>query len=164
MLRCSNWMSKWPTVQSLASASLESVQEAWSGLGYYSRARRLHEAAVYITNTCHGRMPRETRDLLTLPGVGRYTASAVASIAHNQVTQHMWDTADQLVDQDRPGEFNQAMMELGPSSALPSLRTVPPVLSIPSAVPTTSFLRHCKYQQYCIYAFAEIIPGKCIMM
>ena len=106
-------MSKWPTVQSLASASLESVQEAWSGLGYYSRARRLHEAAVYITNTCHGRMPRETRDLLTLPGVGRYTASAVASIAHNQVTQHMWDTADQLVDQDRPGEFNQAMMELG---------------------------------------------------
>ena len=106
-------MSKWPTVQSLASASLESVQEAWSGLGYYSRARRLHEAAVYITNTCHGRMPRETRDLLTLPGVGQYTASAVASIAHNQVTQHMWDTADQLVDQDRPGEFNQAMMELG---------------------------------------------------
>merc|ERR1712126_145537 len=114
--------------------------EAWSGLGYYSRARRLHEAAVYITDTCDGVMPRDTRALLTLPGVGRYTASAVASIAHNQVTglvdgnvsrvlsrvtrvgadiaaghvvQHMWDTADQLVDQDRPGEFNQAMMELG---------------------------------------------------
>ena len=97
--------------------------------------------------------------------MGRYTASAVASIAHNQVTglvdgnvsrvlarvtrvgadiaaghvtQHMWDTADKLVDQDRPGEFNQAMMELGPSSALPSLRTVPPVLSRPSAVHTTT--------------------------
>jgi len=134
------WMKKWPTVKHLAEASLDKVQEAWSGLGYYSRARRLHEAADHITNKLDGEMPRTSADLLKLPGVGRYTASAVASIAYNEVTglvdgnvsrvltrmtrvgadvtcphvvQHTWNTADDLVDGERPGEFNQAMMELG---------------------------------------------------
>ena len=130
----SNWMSKWPTVRDLALASLEAVQEAWSGLGYYSRARRLHEAATYVVEKLDGSMPRNRESLVQLPGVGRYTAAAVASIAYGQVTglvdgnvsrvlsratrvgkdiasghvsEFMWDTANKLVDQARPGEFNQ---------------------------------------------------------
>ena len=139
-------MSKWPTVQDLASASLESVQQVWSGLGYYSRARRLREAAIFVVEQCEGRMPRTVEELLRLPGVGRYTASAVASIAYGQVaglvdgnvvrvlsrvtrvgadstsghvTQHLWNTAEKLVEPDRPGDFNQAMMELGATVCSP---------------------------------------------
>ena len=61
-------MSRWPSLQSLAAASVESVLEAWSGLGYYSRARRLHEGAVYIVEKCGGKMPRSSEELLKLPG------------------------------------------------------------------------------------------------
>ena len=61
-------MSRWPSLQTLAAASVESVLEAWSGLGYYSRARRLHEGAVYIVEKCEGKMPRSSEELLKLPG------------------------------------------------------------------------------------------------
>jgi len=141
-----NWMSKWPTVRDLALASLEAVQEAWSGLGYYSRARRLHEAANHVVEKLGGAMPRTSETLLQLPGVGRYTAAAVASIAYGQVTglvdgnvsrvvsrvtrvgkdiasghvtEFLWDTVNNLVDSTRPGEFNQAMMELGATVCTP---------------------------------------------
>ena len=133
-------MSQWPTIKSLSEASLESVQEAWSGLGYYSRARRLQEGAVKIMTELSGVMPCTAADLMKLPGVGRYTAAAVSSIAYgevgglvdgnvmrvlarmrcigaevgsNKVTDVMWRMVGELVDENRPGDFNQAMMELG---------------------------------------------------
>ena len=139
-------MSRWPTLESLAAAPLESVLEAWSGLGYYSRARRLHEGAVHILEKCGGRMPRSSQELLNLPGVGRYTACAIASIAYGEVvglvdgnvsrvvarlrqvgaditasttSNTMWRLADLLVDQQRPGDFNQAVMELGATVCSP---------------------------------------------
>ena len=142
-------MSKWPTVRDLASASLEAVQEVWSGLGYYSRARRLHEAATHVVEKLGGNMPRTSDSLLQLPGVGRYTAAAVASIAYGQVTglvdgnvsrvlsrvtrvgqdiaskhvtQFMWDSADKLVDKTRPGEFNQVRIHVPPPADNPHFR------------------------------------------
>ena len=152
------WMARWPTVKHLAASTLEEVQEAWSGLGYYSRwkmmrmsanlvkihfsfrGRRLREAAVFVTEKLDGEMPRTAEQLEKLPGVGRYTAAAVASIAYQQVTGlvdgnvirvlarmrrigavveaketvgALWGISSELVDRERPGDFNQAMMELG---------------------------------------------------
>ncbi|KAG8555087.1 hypothetical protein GDO81_017579 [Engystomops pustulosus] len=141
------WMKTWPTVQHLAMASLEEVNEKWSGLGYYSRGRRLYEGAQKVVRDLGGRMPRTAEDLQKqLPGVGRYTAGAVASISYGQakgvvdgnvirvlcrlrrigadftspaVTDALWNLANNLVDRDRPGDFNQAMMELGATVCTP---------------------------------------------
>ncbi|XP_028857009.1 adenine DNA glycosylase isoform X2 [Denticeps clupeoides] len=135
------WMKKWPTVQKLAEATLEEVNQMWAGLGYYSRGRRLHEGAQKVVSQFGGKMPNTTDALLKqLPGVGRYTAGAVGSIAlgqvtgavdgnvirvlcrvraigadctSNPVTEALWKTAHTLVDPERPGDFNQALMELG---------------------------------------------------
>ncbi|EGV94598.1 adenine DNA glycosylase isoform X2 [Cricetulus griseus] len=141
------WMQKWPTLQDLASASLEEVNQLWSGLGYYSRGRRLQEGARKVVEELGGHVPR-TADTLQqlLPGVGRYTAGAIASIAFGQVTgvvdgnvlrvlcrvraigadpsstfvsHHLWSLAHQLVDPARPGDFNQAAMELGATVCTP---------------------------------------------
>ncbi|XP_036303782.1 adenine DNA glycosylase isoform X2 [Pipistrellus kuhlii] len=134
-------MRKWPTLQDLASASLEEVNQLWAGLGYYSRGRRLQEGAQKVVEELGGQVPRTAETLQRLlPGVGRYTAGAVASIAFGQVTgvvdgnvvrvlcrvrgigadpsntfvsQQLWSLAQQLVDPARPGDFNQAAMELG---------------------------------------------------
>ncbi|KAL2089967.1 hypothetical protein ACEWY4_014655 [Coilia grayii] len=136
------WMKKWPTVEKLAKATLEEVNQMWAGLGYYSRGRRLHEGAQKVVSELGGEMPRSTDKLLKqLPGVGRYTAGAIGSIALGQVvtgvvdgnvirvlcraraigadstspavTEALWKIADTIVDPQRPGDFNQAMMELG---------------------------------------------------
>ncbi|KFP86001.1 A/G-specific adenine DNA glycosylase, partial [Apaloderma vittatum] len=135
------WMQKWPTLQALAQASLEEVNELWAGLGYYSRGKRLQEAARKVVTELAGRMPRTAEDLQKLlPGVGRYTAGAIASISYGQATgvldgnvirvlcrlrcigadssspaiiDWLWDMANALVDRSRPGDFNQALMELG---------------------------------------------------
>lgn len=135
------WMKRWPTVEKLAAATLEEVNQMWSGLGYYSRGRRLHEGAQKVVSELDGQMPKTTAGLLKqLPGVGRYTAGAIGSIALGQVTgavdgnvirvlcrvraigadssspavtDALWRIADALVDPERPGDFNQAMMELG---------------------------------------------------
>ncbi|XP_063058135.1 adenine DNA glycosylase [Engraulis encrasicolus] len=135
------WMKKWPTVEKLAAATLEEVNQMWAGLGYYSRGRRLHEGAQKVVSELGGEIPRTTEMLLKqLPGVGRYTAGAIGSIALGQVTgvvdgnvirvlcraraigadstspavtEALWKIADTLVDPQRPGDFNQAMMELG---------------------------------------------------
>lgn len=132
---------KWPTLQDLASASLEEVNQLWAGLGYYSRGRRLQEGARKVVEELGGHMPCTAETLQKLlPGVGRYTAGAIASIAFGQVTgvvdgnvirvlcrvraigadpsstpvsQQLWSLAQQLVDPARPGDFNQAAMELG---------------------------------------------------
>ncbi|XP_059197135.1 adenine DNA glycosylase [Centropristis striata] len=135
------WMKRWPTVQDLAAATIEEVNQMWSGLGYYSRGKRLHEGAQKVVSELKGQMPRTVDSLLKqLPGVGRYTAAAVGSIALGQVTgavdgnlirvlcrlraigadstspavtEALWSLANTLVDPERPGDFNQAMMELG---------------------------------------------------
>lgn len=141
------WMQKWPKLQDLASASLEEVNQLWSGLGYYSRGRRLQEGARKVVEELGGHMPRTAETLQQLlPGVGRYTAGAIASIAFDQVTgvvdgnvlrvlcrvraigadptstlvsHHLWNLAQQLVDPARPGDFNQAAMELGATVCTP---------------------------------------------
>ncbi|XP_070950157.1 adenine DNA glycosylase isoform X10 [Macaca nemestrina] len=141
------WMQKWPTLQDLASASLEEVNQLWAGLGYYSRGRRLQEGARKVVEELGGHMPRTAETLQQLlPGVGRYTAGAIASIAFGQATgvvdgnvarvlcrvraigadpsstlvsQRLWGLAQQLVDPARPGDFNQAAMELGATVCTP---------------------------------------------
>ncbi|CAN9500512.1 unnamed protein product [Ophioblennius macclurei] len=141
------WMKKWPTVQKLAAASLEEVNQMWAGLGYYSRGKRLHEGAQKVVSELKGQMPQTVDGLLKqLPGVGRYTAAAVGSIALGQVTgavdgnvirvlcriraigadstspavtEALWSLANMLVDPERPGDFNQAMMELGAKVCTP---------------------------------------------
>ncbi|XP_077321376.1 adenine DNA glycosylase-like isoform X1 [Lithobates pipiens] len=142
-----NWMKTWRTVQDLAGASLEEVNEKWSGLGYYSRGRRLQEGARKVVLELGGKIPRTAEDLQRLlPGVGRYTAGAIASISYGQVTgvvdgnvtrvlcrlrcvgadfttpavsDALWSLANGLVDPMRPGDFNQAMMELGATVCTP---------------------------------------------
>ncbi|NXN28859.1 MUTYH glycosylase, partial [Nycticryphes semicollaris] len=141
------WMQKWPTLQALAQASLEEVNELWAGLGYYSRGKRLQEAAKKVVSELAGQMPRTAEDLQKLlPGVGRYTAGAIASISYGQATgvvdgnvirvlcrlrcigadssspaviDQLWDMANALVDRSRPGDFNQALMELGATVCVP---------------------------------------------
>ncbi|XP_029474045.1 adenine DNA glycosylase isoform X2 [Rhinatrema bivittatum] len=135
------WMKKWPTLEALAEASLEEVNQMWAGLGYYARGKRLHQAAQQVVSRLDGEMPRTAAELQKLlPGVGRYTAGAIASIAYGQATgvvdgnvirvlcrvrsigadsdspavrSALWTLADALVDPARPGDFNQALMELG---------------------------------------------------
>jgi A/G-specific adenine glycosylase len=134
------WMALFPTVAALAEAPLEAVLKAWEGLGYYSRARNLHRAAQEVVARHGGELPRTPEALRTLPGIGRYSAGAIASIAFNlpepvvdgnvmrvltrltdcaddigrSATQrHLWQLATTLVPADRPGDWNQALMELG---------------------------------------------------
>lgn len=135
------WMKRWPSIFALANASLEEVNSLWSGLGYYSRARMLHHGAKKLITKYDGQLPRSAESLkATLPGVGRYTANAIASIAFNErvpvldgnvirvltrlreigsavqltsTANMLWDLTERLVDPERPGDFNQALMELG---------------------------------------------------
>lgn len=134
------FLRRFPTVSRLARARLDTVLKMWEGLGYYSRARNLHKAAREIVSRFHGRLPQTKEDLLTLPGVGRYTAGAIASIAFNEraplvdgnvervlcrvfrihgspkdaaIRDRIWSFAEELVPEDKAGLFNQALMELG---------------------------------------------------
>lgn len=134
------FLQRFPTVQVLAAARESSVLAAWSGLGYYHRARRMHEAAQVIARDRRGVFPRSAEEWLDLPGIGRYTAAAVASIAFDEpvavvdgnverVLQRLcgdaagkeaaWKRAECLLDRARPGDFNQAMMELGATICTP---------------------------------------------
>jgi A/G-specific adenine glycosylase len=117
-----------------------SVLAAWSGLGYYRRARMLHAAAKVVVRKQGGKFPATSKELQDLPGIGRYTAAAIASIAFAEpvavvdgnvervlqrilgrrlATQDFWLTAEALLDRERPGDFNQAMMELGATVCSP---------------------------------------------
>ncbi len=133
------FLAQFPTIEHLARASEDSVLAAWSGLGYYRRARSLHAAAKAVAEMkC---FPRSQVELMELPGVGRYTAAAVASIAFGEpvavvdgnvqrviwriagkevTVEWSWETAQALLHPRRPGDFNQAMMELGATVCLPS--------------------------------------------
>ncbi len=128
------FLRRFPTVQKLASAREASVLAAWSGLGYYRRARMMHAAAKMIVREHSGEFPTSSEQLRELPGIGRYTAAAIASIAFDEPSavvdgnvervlqrvsgkrltgEELWAAANSLLDEKRPGDFNQAMMELG---------------------------------------------------
>ncbi|HEU5336244.1 MAG TPA: A/G-specific adenine glycosylase [Terriglobales bacterium] len=135
------FLERFPDVHALAAASLDSVLAVWSGLGYYRRARMLHQAAQVIVSRHGGELPRGTAELRQLPGFGRYTAAAVASIAFAEPVavvdgnvervfgrlfagqgskgEGAWQAAQQLLALNRPGDFNQAMMELGATVCVP---------------------------------------------
>ena len=140
------FLIRFPTVESLARAREERVLRLWSGLGYYSRARNLHRAAKEIVARHNGEFPRELDSALALPGIGRYTAAAVLSIAYaaplavldgnvGRVLARLgalrgdlraprrWrqlsEMAQQLLARDSPGDWNQALMELGETICTP---------------------------------------------
>jgi A/G-specific adenine glycosylase len=134
------FLRRFPTVEKLASARESSVLAAWSGLGYYRRARMLHAAARKIVKEYGGKFPENAEKLQSLPGIGRYTAAAIASIAFDQAVavvdgnvervlqrvrgqtlsaKKLWSAASELLSETHPGDFNQAMMELGATVCLP---------------------------------------------
>ncbi|MBP85629.1 MAG: A/G-specific adenine glycosylase [Planctomycetaceae bacterium] len=140
------FIAKFPTIESLAKAKEEEVLRLWEGLGYYRRARQLHKAAAVIWSEHRGEFPSHHENILALPGVGRYTAGAIRSIAFDQPAaileantlrvfsrltgfagdttstrgqRVLWEAAEKLLPRKRPGEFNQAMMELGSEVCTP---------------------------------------------
>ncbi len=140
------FVHRFPTVEALAAASLDEVLKAWEGMGYYRRARHLHQAAQIVVAEHGGRLPSEAKALASLPGIGRYTAGAIRAIAFNlpapvldgnvkrvlarlddleasiddaRVERALWDRAAELVDPDHPGAFDEALMELGATICLP---------------------------------------------
>jgi A/G-specific adenine glycosylase len=140
------FISRFPDVQTLAAASLDEVLKVWEGLGYYSRARNLHRAAKKIAIERNGEFPATAAEWMTLPGIGRYTAGAIASLVfgeavpvldgnvirvltrwHNlddDITQTdtklaLWALAEQMLPPEQPGVWNEALMELGQRICLP---------------------------------------------
>ncbi|MCB9642030.1 MAG: A/G-specific adenine glycosylase [Myxococcales bacterium] len=140
------FLERFPTVRDLAAASLEEVLSLWSGLGYYRRARMLHQAAQVVVSEHEGEFPSTHKDLLSLPGIGRYTAGAIASIAFSEeaplvdgnvfrifarlfsltdaigskeLERACWQLAASLVRGESPGDLNQALMELGATLCFP---------------------------------------------
>ncbi len=134
------FLAAFPTVEALAAAPEERVLRLWEGLGYYRRARQLHRAAGVIVQEHAGWFPRELEAVLELPGIGRYTAGAITSIAFDARSpileantirlfsrllayrgdpqqsagqKRLWAFAEELLPQRETGEFNQALMELG---------------------------------------------------
>jgi len=134
------FIEAFPTVFDLANASSDEVMKLWQGLGYYSRARNLHETAKYVANELDGKFPDTYKGLLKLKGVGDYTASAIASICYNEPvavvdgnvyrvlsrifgidtpinstagTKEFKSLASELLDREDPATFNQAIMEFG---------------------------------------------------
>jgi A/G-specific adenine glycosylase len=143
--RYRKFIAQFPSAEKLVRAKEATVLAAWSGLGYYRRARALHGAAKVIVRS--GAFPRTAPELMELPGVGRYTSAAVASIAFGEpvavvdgnvkrvidrlvnrkaalaapiAEEQYWEIASQLLDRQSPGDFNQAMMELGALVCLPA--------------------------------------------
>lgn len=140
------WMVQFPRIQDLAQAPLQKVLSAWEGLGYYSRCRNLHRAAQIVLEKYDGKLPGEIHILRTLPGIGRYTAAAIASIAFNQDIaaldgnirrvlarvfalqvpadlpegeKILWDLAQDHLALGRAGDYNQALMDFGAVICLP---------------------------------------------
>lgn len=141
------WMQAFPDVRALAAADEAQVLKLWEGLGYYSRARNLHRAAQLVCERYGGTLPADYEALLALPGVGEYTAGAVASIGFGlrvpavdgnvlRVAARLNDDFTPITDakqkkrttghfseitpEDRPGDFNQSLMELGATVCLPN--------------------------------------------
>jgi A/G-specific adenine glycosylase len=134
------FIAYFPTIQELAEADQQTVLKLWEGLGYYSRARNMHRAAQIIVRDWGGNFPQSVGSLMELPGIGRYTAGAIASIAFNKqaavldgnvirvftrlfniaedirlpaTQERLWNMADMLVPRQNARDYNQALMELG---------------------------------------------------
>lgn len=134
------FLKRFPTLEALARAPLSEVLDLWAGLGYYSRARNLHACARQVMARHGGALPEAPKELLRLPGIGRYTAGAIGSIAFSKpvplvdgnvtrvlcrvfgiredprgpaVAKRLWSVAAGLVPKRNPGDFNQALMDLG---------------------------------------------------
>lgn len=146
------WLRRFPNVKALAAAPLQDVLAAWEGLGYYSRARNLHRAAQTVVRDYAGRLPRTVDALRALPGIGRYTAAAIASIAFGadvavldgnvkrvlarvsnytgdvktpRGETHLWTLAQSLLPPGRAGDYNQALMDLGATVCTPRAPACP---------------------------------------
>jgi A/G-specific adenine glycosylase len=141
------FVERFPTLEALAVADEEQVLKEWAGLGYYTRARNLKRAAEVVLRDHGGEIPRDERTLRALPGVGAYTAGAIRSIAFDQPApivdgnvrrvlarlfaqrspepSQTWSLARSLVPGDRPGAFNQALMELGATICTPRAPACP---------------------------------------
>jgi A/G-specific adenine glycosylase len=140
------WMQRFPTISALAKASEHEVLNAWEGLGYYSRARNLHKAAQIVHEQYAGKLPRDLNSLRKLPGIGRYTLGAIASIAFgmdeptldgnlrrvfarlfdvNEPADStagekiLWELAARHLPKGQAGDYNQALMDLGATICLP---------------------------------------------
>lgn len=141
-----NFMKKFPSIQALAEAEEDTLLKAWEGLGYYSRVRNLQKAAIQITEEYAGEMPRDPKEIIKLKGIGPYTAGAISSMAFGlpepavdgnvmRVLSRLFEIdADiakpgnrkifeavmrELIDPYKPGDFNQAFMDLGSSICTP---------------------------------------------
>lgn len=138
--RYEQFLRRFPTLHALSAAPPSSVLAEWSGLGYYRRARNLHAASRMIVHRHEGKFPCNAEQLRALPGIGRYTAAAIASIAFHEPVAVVdgnvervlsricgralegnarWNMAQELLDRHHPGDFNQALMELGATVCLP---------------------------------------------
>src|SRR5512145_1340768 len=140
------WMRLFPSIETLANASEREVLNAWEGLGYYSRARNLHKAARIVAEQYNGKVPRDLEQLRKLPGIGRYTLGAIASMAFGMdvaaldgnikrvyarifdVTEPvdspagektLWQMADEHLPKGHAGDYNQALMDLGSLICVP---------------------------------------------
>jgi len=140
------FIQRLPTLAALASAGEQEILRLWQGLGYYSRARNLHATAKIVTNKFSGQLPSTVEELLSLPGIGRYTAGAIASIAFNTVApildgnvarvlcrldgieedprsanvrNQLWQRAQDILPRQNVGDFNSALMELGATTCTP---------------------------------------------
>ena len=140
------WMRLFPTVQALAAAPEQDVLNAWEGLGYYSRARNLHKAAQIVAENYNGKLPRDLNELRKLPGIGRYTVGAIASMAFGmdeptldgnlrrvfarlfdvsepadspEGEKMLWGLVAQHLPKGEAGDYNQALMDLGATICLP---------------------------------------------
>lgn len=141
-----NFIHEFDTIFDLANADEQKVLKLWQGLGYYSRARNLHHTAKYISNELKGNFPNNFKDLKKLKGVGDYTAAAIASIVYNEAVpavdgnmhrvfsryfnieddissskakKTFWELGLEVIDKKRPGDFNQAIMDLGATVCTP---------------------------------------------
>jgi A/G-specific adenine glycosylase len=140
------WMARFPTLAALAKADQQDVLQTWEGLGYYSRARNLHHAAQQVMERFNGHLPADRAALESLPGIGRYTAGAIASIAFDrdepaldgnikrvyarlfnveipvqssEGEKRLWALAAEHLPPGRAGDFNQALMDLGATICTP---------------------------------------------
>lgn len=138
------FLERWPSVQHLAAAPREDVLAAWAGLGYYARARNLHKCAGVVAEQLGGVFPSDLGELLQLPGVGEYTANAIRAVAFDQTASvvdgnvervitrlvaletplprakaQIKKIASKLADPDRPGDYAQALMDLGATVCTP---------------------------------------------
>ena len=139
-----DFMNRWPTLEALAGASLDEVLHAWQGLGHYARARNLHKCACHLTNELEGQFPRDEKALRSLPGIGPYTAAAIAAIAFGQVATPVDGNVERVMARfhgvtqalpkskpklatlarritpvRRPGDHAQALMDLGATVCTP---------------------------------------------